>query len=381
MSNLNVVIIGGGVTGCSIAYHLAKHGVVSQIIERDAIASQASGKAWGCVSSPASILLFYEGHRTPKGSMRPCLSFFVEGLRRFPQLAQELREEGGLDIGYGELHPIRVIFQENEGKYLRERVSELNKEGFEASWIDGKDVRARFPSINPTIFGGVFLPGHQVESYRYVLALLQAAEAKGVSIKQGEAVGFRHQGSKVTGVTLTSGEVKADVFVLATGPWTGQGTSWLGKKLPMTVTREHCLRIRAPQRLPSYRLYSSEVAIVPKVDGTVILGPIIYDVVTGFEDMPTEDARLKTMEDAVSLMPNLKEAELIEHSAGIECWQPGGGLPMLGRLPAWDNVYLATWTGPFGIQWSPAVGRIMADLIVNGKNAEAEPFDPAKNVK
>jgi glycine/D-amino acid oxidase-like deaminating enzyme len=87
------------------------------------------------------------------------------------------------------------------------------------------------------------------------------------------------------------------------------------------------------------------------------------------------------MEDAVSLMPNLKEAELIEHSAGIECWQPGGGLPMLGRLPAWDNVYLATWTGPFGIQWSPAVGRIMADLIVNGKSAEAEPFDPARNVK
>ena len=379
----DVVIVGGGVAGCSIAYHLAKQGVPSLIIERDAIGSQASGKAWGVISPSTNLVLYVEGDWVPEGTMRSCLSLSDEGLRRFPQLARELKEEGGVDVGYGELPVIRTVFDESEEKHLKERVSKLKGDGFEVSWIEADEVRARCPDIAPGVCGGTLWSGHQVEPYRYTLALAQAAEAKGASIKQGEAVGFRYQGSKVTSVILATSEIEADVVVLAMGPWTAQATAWLGKELPMRVTRDQCLVLEVPQWLPPWRITSGQgvgVAIVPKVDGKVILGHWEDDRVD-FDDRPTEEFRLSVMEAAVATIPRLEEAKLVEHRAAVEAWHPNSGLPMLGRLPGWDNVYLVTWLAGFGIQWSPAVGRIMTDLIVKGRSENPiEAFNPARYV-
>ena len=123
-SQKELVIIGGGAIGCSIAYHLAKLGVDSQIIEMDSVAAKASGRAWAVISAPARILLFFENTVVPKGSMRPCLGLFEEGFRRFPELAPELKEEGGVDIEWGKLPCLNVIFQESEEKYLNRRVSD-----------------------------------------------------------------------------------------------------------------------------------------------------------------------------------------------------------------------------------------------------------------
>jgi len=380
-SKAEVVIVGGGAVGCSIAYHLAKQGVASQIIERDAIASQASGKAWAVMSAPASIVLFWEGIYMPKGSMWPSFPLFEEGLRRFPELAPELKAEGGIDIQYGELPAIRVVFQEDEEKHLKQQVCELAEKGFQVSWIDEYEVRARLGDVTPGVRGAVFLPGHQVEPYRYVLGLFQAAEAKGASMKQGEAVGLRYQGSRVMAVTLATGEVEADVVVLAMGPWNKQSCSWLGKELPSRVTRAECLRVEVPQRLPPYRIYNAHGVIVPKVDGTVVLAaqrenhPDEVD----FDDRPTEEAKNTIIEATVDLVPGLIEAKLVEHRSALLDRQPNGGLPMMGQVPGWDNVYLATWMGGFGIMWSPAVGRIMADLIVKGRTEDyIELLSPAR---
>jgi len=384
-SQKEVVIIGGGVIGCSIAYHLAKQGVPSQIIERDAVAARASGKAWAVISALARILLFFEDAVVPRGSMQPCLSFFEEGSQRFPQLALELKAEGGVDIEYGELPCLSVVSQESEERYLKGRVSELASEGFEVSWLDEDDIRIRVPDITSGVRGGVFFPGQQVEPYKYVLSLLQAAEARGASIRQGEAVGFRYQGTRVTTVILATGtEVEADVVVLAMGPWSSQGASWLGKEIPLIVRREQCLKVEVPQRLPLYRLLNNQVAIIPKVNGTVILGragahDAVHEEVVNFDDRPTEEAKISIMNAAVALLPKLEEAKLVEHRAGLEAWQPNGGLPMLGLLPGWDNVYLATWLATWGIQWSPAVGRVMADLIIKGRTEESiKPLSPAR---
>lgn len=382
-SREDVVIIGGGVAGCSIAYHLVKQGIPSLIIERDAIGSQASGKAWGVISPATNLVLYVEGDWVPEGTMRPCLGLSDEGMRRFPHLAEELKEEGGVDVGYGELPVIRAVFDEKEEKHLKRRVPELKREGFEVGWIEAKEVKVCCPDIASGIRGGTLWSGYQVEPYKYTLALAQAAEARGASIKQGEVVGFGAQGARVTSVLLAASEIESDVVILAMGPWTAQATAWLGKEIPMRVTRDQCLVLEVPQPLPAWRITSGwgeGVAIVPKVDGKVILGHWEDDRVD-FDDQPTEDFRLSVMEAAVATIPRLEEAKLVEHRAAVEAWHPISGLPMLGRLPGWDNVYLVTWLAGFGIQWSPAVGRIMADLVVKGHSEDPiEPFSPARFV-
>jgi len=119
------------------------------------------------------------------------------------------------------------------------------------------------------------------------------------------------------------------------------------------------------------------VSIIPKVDGKVILGRVEHDVVN-FDERPTEKFRLSALEAALATVPKLEEAKVIEHRAGLEAWQPDGGEPMLGRVPGLDNVYIATWLATFGIQWSPAVGHFMANLIATGTvEPMIEPFGPA----
>ena len=367
-SKEEVVIVGAGVIGCSIAYHLAKKGVPSRIIERDSIGSQASGRAWAVVSAPASMEVTATSLELSEESFRSIRVLREEGFRQLGQLAGKIKEEGGLDIGYSELPQIRCAFQEDEERRYKKRTAELQKEGFEISWIEGEEIVSRYPDVAPGVRGGLLMPGHRVEPYKYTLALAQAAEKMGVNITQGEVVRFRTKGTKCTAVTLATGtEVEADIVVLAMGPWAGQGTSRLGKEIPIKVMREQALRVEVSQQLPQYRLSVSDSSIIPWTDGTVVLGcALALEEVEGFNDSPTEEAATTLMEAAVRLVPRLTEARLIEHRSGLEAWPPTGYQPVLGRLPEWDNVYIAGRLQTMGISFSAPVGRIMADLITTG---------------
>ncbi|MBA7699533.1 Glycine oxidase [subsurface metagenome] len=380
MSKEEVVIVGAGVIGCSIAYHLARQGVPSQVIESDSIAARASGKAWAVIPYPPIYLESRPSDNrlisVPVGSVSQWLELRWIGYHRFPDIALDLQEKGGIDIEYGELPAIRLALSESDEKIAKEGLSFLKSQGYhEGHWIKGDDLRAIFPDINPLVRGGRVRPFLQVEPYKYTLGLAQAAEKMGANFRQGEVVGFRHEGSKLTAVILATGtEVKADVFVLATGPWTGQVTSKLGKEMPTLVIRAQCVRVQAPKPFPPYLLstpYPTNLAIVPKVDGSVILGfsSALDDPQTSFDaPLTTEEGKTMLINGAIDLLPTLNEAELIEQRGDFECWSPPPNCtqPVIGRLPEWDNAYIATRFGTIGITMSPGAGQVMADLIIGG---------------
>ncbi len=375
-SQKEVLIIGAGAIGCSIAYHLAKQGVPSQIIERDSIGARASGKSWAIWSYPPHLLgvsgVEAESpvERWPMPSIERWIELFWIGYHRLPDIALELKEKGGVDIGYGELPFIFVTESETHVSRLKEQLSFIRNAGYyEGNWLDAADLRAIFPDINPQVRGGQSFPYLQVEPYEYTLGLAQAAEKMGASIRQGEVVDFRHRGSKVTSVILATGtEVEADVVVLAMGPWSSQGTSWLGKEIPIEIHKVQCIRVEVPQWLPNYGFWSSGGAIVPKVNGTVILHGFrdLPTLQQGFDSSLTEEGRTVSMEEGVKLLPRLGEAKIVEYRGDLEGWAPNEMKPVLGLLPKWDNAYIAARMGTFGMMLSLGVGQAMADLIVAG---------------
>lgn len=382
-SQKEIVIIGAGVIGCSIAYHLAKQGVPSQIIERESIAARASGKSWAVFAYPPRFMGL-EGQpqellfSMPVGSVRPWLELFWLGYHRLPDIALDLRETGGVDIGYGELPWIRLVLTEQQEKASQAALALQREQGYyEGYWMEASELKSLFPSINPQVRGGMVIPYLQVEPYRYTLGLAQVAEKRGVNIRQGEVVGFRKQGSRITAAILATGtEVMADVFVLATGPWSGRSTSWLGKAMPILINREQCVRMEVPKRLPSYGLTAPNgLTIIPKVSGDVILGHAgLADLQTSFDvSLTTEEAKMMLLDDAIDLLPTLNEAKLVEQRGDFEGWSPPPKRiqPVLGRLPEWDNVYIATRFGTLGMMMSPGTGRVMADLIIAGGRAPA----------
>jgi glycine oxidase len=373
-----IVIIGAGAVGCSIAYHLAKQGVPAQIIEREAIAARASGKSWAVFAYPPRFLGL-EGQpqdllfSMPVGSVRPWLELIWLGYHRLPDMALELRETTGVDIGYGELSWIRVALTLQQEDAAKGALALQRDQGyFEGYWMEASDLTNLFPGITPQARGGMVVPYLQVEPYRYTLALGQAAEQGGVSFRQGEVVGFRKQGSRVTAALLATGiEVRADVFVLATGPWSELSTSWLGKPMPLLINREQCLRLEVSRPLPPCGLTAPNgLTVIPKLSGDVIVGH------AGMADLQpncdvrqtTEEGKLMLLKDAIELLPPLSEAKLVEHRGDFEGWSPPPHRirPVLGRLPDWDNVYIAVRFGTLGMMMSLGTGRVMADLILGG---------------
>jgi glycine oxidase len=378
-----VVIVGAGVIGCSIAYHLAKQGVASQIIERESIAARASGKSWAVFAYPPRFLGM-EGQpqeqlfSMPRGSVRPWLDLIWSGYHRLPDLALELKESGGVDIGFGELSWVRVVLTEQQEAAYRVALDSQKEQGYhEGYWMEANDLRRLFPDISPQVRGGMVVPYLQVEPYRYTLALAQAADKRGVRIRQGDVVGFRREGARVRAAILATGaEVAADVFVLATGPWSGKSTAYLGKGMPILINREQCVRMEVAKRLPPYGLMAPNgLTVVPKVGGDVIVGHAgLADLQTSFEvNLTTEDAKMLLLSDAIELLPTLGEAKLVEQRGDFEGWSPPPKRiqPVLGCLPGWDNIYIAARFGTLGMMMSPGAGRVMADLIVAGGRAPA----------
>ena len=374
----DVVIIGAGVIGCSIAYHLAKRGITSTIIERESIAARASGKAWAVIVYPPALISLEREPDTlfslPEGeTSQHWLELYWWTYSRIADIAIDLKEKGGIDIELGE-HPFDFLaLSEEEEEYLKHEVSALREMGYyEIDWVDPKELKAIYPHINPNVRGGFRLPTFQVEPYKYTLGYAQAAEKMGAEIKQGEAVGFETKGGRITSVKLASGaKVEADAVVIAMGPWSGQGTFWLGKEIPIQLVMEQCLRMQVPRPIPLHAISDGRYSIIPKVNGDVILGMAgMLDLLKDdFDSSLSEEKKTELMEGAIRLLPNIEDARLVEYRGDLQGWAPPPAYmkPVLGPLPEWENGYLAARFATIGVSQSGGAGKFMADLIADGQ--------------
>lgn len=381
----DVVILGGGVFGCSLAYHLAKEGIYPLLIEMDSIGAKASGKAAGLLFDDVGSFFVAGSELCAGGRKRLLVPFMIQGYRRFEQLYLQLQEEAGLDIQCKHSPFFYCALSEEEEKTLNAIASEAKSEGLDAKWISGDEMRGLENTVTTEVRGAIVAHCNQVEPYRYTLALAQAAEKMGASIKYRQAVGFRCERNRVTAVKLSTGEeIPAGTVVIAMGPWSAQAASWLGLRLPVTAFRAEILKIVAPKH-PTHQISFIPPAgkewphvfahTSPRVDGTLFLGytedhPEDWDNSRPetWTDSPSAEMRDLMMEHAVRFVPILEDAMLVEHRAAVLANPPGDGI-VIGPLPKWENVYMVT-VGDIGICVSLEVGRIITDLIVGGDRAK-----------
>ena len=379
----DIIIIGAGAMGCSTAYHLAKRGVVSHIIEKESIAARASGKAWAVISYPPIFpaieripdLTFYLPDET---SYSYWIHLFWDGYFRMADLALDIKEKGGVDIEFGKMPWTIIAMSEEEEQEMKFFESMFRNNGaHEVEWTDQESLRAVFPTINPDVRGGITLPQLQVEPYKYTLGLAQAAEAMGAEIGHGEVVGFGTRGHRITSVKLASGrQIEADEFVIATGARNGQTTSLLGTEIPVHPCLVECLRVRPPKDFPKHSLGGRRCEILSRINGDITLAASedasrfdFFDgkVRSDLDATLSEDFVERTLEAAIEILPDLKDAQLIEHRGDLLAHGPSPlyNKPALGRLPDWENGYIATEASN-GIHLSVGMGQVLADLIIDG---------------
>ena len=356
-----VVIVGGGAAGCSTAYYLAKAGIRAAIIEGDALASQASGFAAGALNP-------LEGHGIPG----PLGGFAVESFKMHRSLHAEIKADWGSDYEFRVASQVTLALDEWEIPDLQETYDRFtaaaalgsSELAFEARWLDAKQALELEPRLSPKMFRGLYTKGTlALDSYKYTVAMAEAAVKMGASVLSGRVTGLERTGGRVTKVLLEDGEVPCDAVVLAMGPWSRSGEPWLDAYIPVDPLKGELLRLRPPGTLLPHDLFGGSSSLYPKPDGLVWCGTT--QDWRGFDRESLESTRRNIMEWAERLFPAMAQAELVSHTACLRPVTPDW-LPIIGKPPGYENVVLATGAGKKGILLAPAMGKAAADLVATG---------------
>ena len=351
-----VAVVGGGAAGCAVAYYLAKVGVKATIIERDAVGSKASGYSAGGLNP-------LQGAGIP-GPLGPLA---MESFRMHLEMREQLKGESDVDFQPQTVSMVRVAFAETELPELEETLEIFDgADGFSAHWMDGSELRELEPRISRDAVRALYTYGNAaLDSYLYTLALSRAAERLGATVRVETARGVRTSGARVTGVLLDDGEIECDRVVIATGPWSAEAERWLGVSMPIEPLKGEILRMELPDRGTLAHDFSwGNVSLFHRADGLVWVGTT--EERRGFDIQPSATAQQTLLDGAARLMPAMADARLVKHTA---CLRPvtSDWLPIVGKAPHWDNVYLATGAGKKGILISPGIGKAIADLITEGE--------------
>jgi glycine oxidase len=365
MATPDVIIVGGGVIGCSIAYYLAEAGVRVTILERGEVGGEASGASAGLLA-PVEVSL-------GSGALHElCLA----SLRLFPSLAERLPEETGIDIEYLRSGVLRVALSESDVDELRE-LGEREPPG-EGTEVVGREVLRRLEPRLTSARAGVYFPDlNQVNPHRLTQALAQAAVARGADLRQGVAVrGFVTSSSRVGGVRTSEGRVTAGQVVLAAGSWTEALGRGLGATLPVRPMRGQMLAYPNFSSPIRHIVFWHDAYLVPKANGFIFAGSTVEDV--GFRSNTTTKGLSRLRRMASTLVPSLAYSEVASDWAGLRPASPDD-LPMLGPVPGWEGLSVASGHFRKGILLAPITGRLIAQWLTEGRTEmPLEPFSPAR---
>ena len=296
-SHSDVVIIGGGVIGTSIAYQLASEGTTVSIIERDSIASHASGFSGGLLNPTSET-----------GNLVP---LHHQSFEMYKELLETVQEESDVDAQVIYMPHIELALTEDDVplQYRElERISEFPK--FKSEWLEPEDVWNLEPRISKDIFGGVLVEDVIIlDSYNFTLAMSTVAEKRGVEIVLREATGIVYEKDRAVGVLLGQDQISCDAVVMALGPWTGAAGLWIDINIPIAPQKGELVRLEGldPPLGFHLRAYHGDntCAVYQKSDGLVWLGATNVDA-SGFDTSLSTEALEKISTTAIRMMPELE---------------------------------------------------------------------------
>jgi glycine/D-amino acid oxidase-like deaminating enzyme len=356
---MRVVICGGGVIGACAAYFLSRRGIDIIVVERTEVAAAASGKAGGflaldwCAGSPLDALA-----------------------RRSFALHAALPGEIVGDWGYRRMNAYSgFVVAERDGR--RHAPSELD-------WLsDGVVIANRLGTPETTAI---------VHPRKFTAAMMSAAQGQGVELRHGRITGIVRtaDGSTARGVEIDGGVIEADAVVVAMGPWSLLAAGWMdlpavfGQRSPSLVY-DTGTDVPADALFLDYPEHSGAaltVEVFPRADGSTHItafsdqAPLPLDP-AAITPAPGEIDRLQTIAERLS--PLFRAEKIIARQA---CFRPvtEDGLPLIGKVPGSEGVYVATGHNVWGILNAPATGEALAELIADGaaRRTDLAPFDPAR---
>jgi glycine oxidase len=357
-ASADVLIVGGGVIGLSIARALALRGVSDVVlIERGQPGAEASWAAGGILAPQV------ESDRADD-----FFSLAAAGRDLYPAFAESLKEETGIDVELDLTGTLCLGFTEKDEAELRSRFDWQSKAGLSVEWLSGDEARRQEPCISQQVRCALRLPNdYQVENRRLIEALVKANERLGVRlITDCHVSELLIENEKVRGVGTADGYAFARVVVLAAGAWTSQINS-ADLTLPqLEPVRGQMLCYETRPRIARHVIYSSRGYLVPRRDGRLLAGSTTEWV--GFDKRVTDEGLRAIKSMAIEIAPALAQLTPLDSWAGFRP-RATDDLPVLGSCEEIAGLFYATGHYRNGILLAPITAQLIAAAIVDGASS------------
>jgi len=363
-----VVVIGGGVIGSSIVYHLAKKGLKVVLLEKNGIASGTSSACEGLV------LL-----QSKKPGVH--LKLALESAKKFYNLKNELN----YDIEYRNNGGMVVIENNEELKAMKIFVEKQKSIGLEVYLLDKDKAIEKEPALSHDILGSTFSPlDAQVNQIYLSYAFINSAKNLGAKIyTHTEVTGIKLESNKIRLIETTKGEIETEIVINAAGVYSPEIGRMVNLDIPIKPRRGQLLVTESVPKILNGVLISAKyiaakfnpslaeiegegISIEQTASGNLLIGSTREFV--GMNKNTTLEGINSIAKHIIMLFPQLKEINIIRTFAGLRPYTPDG-LPILGKVKEIEGFIMAAGHEGDGIALSPITGDLIAELVVEGKTS------------
>ncbi|HEY5729588.1 MAG TPA: FAD-binding oxidoreductase [Anaerolineales bacterium] len=353
-TSADIVIIGGGVMGASIAYHLASRGTKDLVLlEKEALFGQGStGKCAGGVryqfGTEINIRL---------------------SLASLPML-ERFKNEIGQEINYHKCGYLFVLTSEKDVKAFRYNVELQRKFGVHTEWLKGDEIRKRLPIMRfDDALAGTF---HQhdglVDPNSVVMGYVNAAQKLGVkTVNNAEVTRIQTSSDKIVGVETSLGAVKTRTVVNAAGAWAGMIGQMAGVRIPIIPIRRQMFTTNPLKDIPTdfpFVIDFAKSLYFHREGEGLLIGMSNPSEKPGFDISVDEEWEVANLEAAIERMPLLENASRASHWAGLYEVTPDAH-PVYGKTRVDGFLVCAGFSG-HGFMHGPISGKLMSELILDG---------------
>lgn len=375
MSNMktDVVVVGGGVIGCSIAYYLSERGKKVILVERDDYASGATGACDQMVSMQS---------KTPGIHLR----LAMDSINMYKELSQKL----GVEIGFHQDGGMILIETQEEMKVMEDICAKNRNSGLDVNIIDRNEAAKIQKGLAEDIIGVAYSKeeGH-VDPFRLNFAYANAAVRNGVEILlHTEVTDIETKGGCVERVITNKGPIEAPIVINACGAWAAKIAKMIGMDIPIIPRRGQVVITEPVPRFVFGNILSARyivakykpdlimnsksraiqlgvgLALTQSDKNNILIGSTREFV--GYDIGNTHEGMTEILKYATRLMPGLKNMNVIRVMSGLRPRTPDG-LPLIGFTKKMEGFFMAAGHEGDGIALAPITGKIVADLICDGK--------------
>jgi glycine/D-amino acid oxidase-like deaminating enzyme len=377
----DVVVVGGGVIGCAVAFELAKRSARVLLLDKSLPGRASSASAGGLWPVGEAIglgcgVIYHTAAKGPDLSaaahpepLGPVFrDFLVRSNALFPDLAAELRDSSGIDVEYRPSGGLLFLIYDDEERATVQALTRGLPAEMHLDILDPQEVRRLEPRLTRDLAGGVLLSGEdQVNPMLLAEAFKRAAVKRGAAFRHDARVtALRCSDSRVRGVEVGGEFIPCGSVVNAAGSWSAALAATAGLKLPVFPVRGQIVLTEALPETLNCCLSTTSSYLLQKAHGEVLIGSTTEKV--GFDVSVTPAAIQSLCRGAVRAVPMLKEVGVKRVWAGLRPGTPDE-LPILGSVEGLEGYLNATGGFRTGIVASPLTGRVVAQAAVGEQPA------------